>query len=324
MAIQIATLRIGTKLPLIMISLVTLTIVVMSFASIYKTSGLISEEAAERLETVATLKAKRVQTLLETIDRDIRLQAGSPTVNQALIALSDGYSSLENREDVLKRVYIEENPNPLGQKNALVSAYTGGSYGHIHAIYHPTFETLRGEMDYYDIFLFDMDGNLVYSVFKENDFATNLLTGEWSSSGLGEAFRAAISMGAEDPSAFIDFKPYAPSDNAPAAFISRPVFNSQGMRLGVLAYQMPIDQLNTAASDLQGLGETADGFIVGEDLLMRTDFLHTEQNDILATEVNNQAVAEGLSGNRGLFDGEGYSGQPVMGYQVPVSFLGTR
>jgi methyl-accepting chemotaxis protein len=324
MALHLPTLRIGTKLPVIMVSLVVLTISVMSFASIYKTSELIGETSTKKLETVTVLKAKRVQALLDTIDRDLRLQAAAPTTNQALIALTDGYVSLENREDVLKRVYIDENPHPLGEKNALVSADTGSSYGFIHAIYHPSFENLRIEMDYYDVFLFDTEGNLVYSVFKENDFATNMITGPWSTSGLAEVFRIAVELGPDDPAAFVDFTPYEPSNMAPAAFIARPVFDAQGTLLGVLAFQMPIGQLNAAAGDLVGLGETTDGFIVGANRMMRTDSVQTPESDILKTVVENPALADGIAGNRGSFEGEGYLGADVIGYQVPVDFLGTR
>ena len=43
-----------------------------------------------------------------------------------------------------------------------------------------------------DIFIFDLDGNLVYSVYKELDYATNFISGPYASSGLGDAFRSAL------------------------------------------------------------------------------------------------------------------------------------
>ena len=95
----------------------------------------------------------------------------------ALIALADGYASLENAPEVLRRVYIDENEYPTGEKDRLVKADTGSSYGFIHALYHPTFDSLQNEMGYYDVFLFDTNGNLVYSVFKETDYATNMIDG---------------------------------------------------------------------------------------------------------------------------------------------------
>ena len=42
-----------------------------------------------------------------------------------------------------------------------------------------------------DVFLFDPLWNLVYTVYKERDFATNIETGEWRDTGLAGVFRGA-------------------------------------------------------------------------------------------------------------------------------------
>ncbi|MEP0962143.1 MAG: methyl-accepting chemotaxis protein [Roseobacter sp.] len=316
--------KIGVKLPVVTGIFIASTIAVLSIANAVFTAETISGSASEKLESIARLKNTRIKILLEDIDRDLRLRAAAPSTSVALIALADGYNSLENVEDVLRRVYIDDNEFPLGEKDQLVKADTGSSYGFIHAIYHPAFDRLQDEMGYYDVFLFDTEGNLVYSVFKENDYATNMLTGPWADSGLADAFNEAIVLEADSPSAFIDFAPYGPSADAPAAFISRPVFNDQGTRLGVLAYQMPIDGLNHAAGDLDGLGSTADGFIVGSDRLLRSDSLQTETFDVLETHFDNHAVTDGLAGQQEIFKAEGHHGQAVMGFVAPLEFLGTN
>lgn len=316
--------NLGLKLPVVIALLVAFTIAVMSVANAFMTSRIIAASADEKLSSIALLKSKRVKELLSDIDRDLRLQASSPATAGALIALADGYNSLDNAEEVLRRVYIDENEFPLGQKDQLIKADTGSSYGFIHAVYHPTFDALQDEMDYYDVFLFDTEGNLVYSVFKENDFATNMIEGPWAESGLAVAYREASTLEAGANSVFVDFAPYGPSYDAPAAFIARPVFNEQGTRLGVLAYQMPTTQLNIAAGDLEGLGATADGFIVGEDGFLRTDSPQTEDNDTLVTTVENVAVAVALEGKPGIFSDFGHKGQKVMGFAAPIEFLGTQ
>lgn len=321
MAFKSAKMKIGTKLPVVMVVLVTLTTVTLTVASMFMTRSIITSSAENKLGAIALLKAKRMENLLDAVESDLRLQAQAPAISQALIALADGYNMLgAEAEETLKRVYITDNPNPLGEKDALVKADTGSSYGFIHAIYHPTLDHLQNEMDYYDIFLFDPDGNLVYSVFKENDFATNMLTGEWKDSGLATAFREAIDNSNTDPTVYVDFAPYAPSNLAPAAFMSRPVFDQQGKLLGVLAYQMPIAQINRAASENQGMGETADGFVVGPDYLLRSDSLRTDVDDVLSTTLENDNIKSGLAGELGFFNGVSASGTDVLGYFVPISF----
>ncbi|MFK7764036.1 MAG: methyl-accepting chemotaxis protein [Roseobacter sp.] len=316
--------NLGVKLPIVIATLVALTIAVMSVANAFMTSKIIAANAEEKLVSTALLKSERVAHLLEDIDTDLKLQSRAPFIAGALIALADGYTSLENPTEVLKRVYIEENEHPLGEKDLLVKADTGSSYGFIHAVYHPTFDALQNEKDYYDIFLLDNDGNLVYSVFKENDFATNMNDGPWAESGLADAFRQASVLEADANAIFVDFAPYAPSAGAPAAFIARPVFNEQGDRLGVLAYQMPITQLSKAASGLGGLGGTADGFLVGEDGFLRSDSPQTEINDTLVTSIMHPAITSAMNGESGHFTETGHQGQTVMGFAASIEFLGTR
>ena len=144
----------------------------------------IRKSAAEKLENAAFSAQQRLHSLMTTWERDLRLQADTPFVSQALVAFADGYEALEDPESTLKDVYITNNSFPAGRRDELVKADTGSSYGFMHAIYHPTFNTLQDEMGYYDVFLFDPDGNLVYSVFKETDFATNMNTGPWANTGL--------------------------------------------------------------------------------------------------------------------------------------------
>jgi methyl-accepting chemotaxis protein len=304
--------------------LVAVTIIAMSVANAIMTRSIITANAAEKLEGTAILKAKQVATLLESIDRDIQLKASDPATYAAIIALTDGYEALENPEEVLRRVFIDENEHPIGEKDKLVQADTGSSYGFIHGVYHPAFDRLQDEMGYYDIFLFDTQGDLIYSVFKETDFATNMLTGPWADSGLADAYRGASELDATAESVFIDFVPYGPSYDAPAAFIARPVFSPQGERMGVLAYQMPVTKLNAAAGDLEGLGSTADGFVVGSDHTMRTDAPQSEEMDILVTVVDNPAITAALDGHAAFFADAGHAGTPVMGFAQPVEFLSTK
>ena len=316
-------LKIGVKLPLVMTLLAATAVLTMTLINAQSTKNLMLQGAIEKVNSVASLKAKRVETLLESIERDLRLQATLPVTSNALIELTRAYKFMKNAEEDLRRVYITENPHANGEKDKLVKADTGSSYGFFHEDFHPYFDALQDEMDYYDVFLIDTDGNLVYSVFKENDFATNLLDGPWNESGLAQAFQQALEIEATDPSVLIDFAPYEPSQFAPAAFVARPVFDPEnGKILGVLAFQMPVDALNTAARELDGLGKTADGFVVGADRLLRTDSVLTDENDILAAIYNTESVSAGLSGESRAQVAIGRLGQDVVEAYYPVTFSG--
>ena len=107
-------------------------------------------------------------------------------------------------ERILQARYITDNPNELGKKDLLDTAGTGDVYDNLHAKYHPKFREYLQDFGYYDIFLFNTEGDLVYSVFKELDYATNVVDGKWRDSGLGRIFRSAMELGSSDEVAFDD------------------------------------------------------------------------------------------------------------------------
>ncbi|KAF7787265.1 hypothetical protein PRUB_a4450 [Pseudoalteromonas rubra] len=107
--------------------------------------------------------------------------------------------------------YIAQNKHPLGSKNALSSLHDGSEYDNAHRLHHAFFNAFLAQFGYYDIFIVDaQSGHVVYSVFKELDYATSLLRGPYAQSGLGSVFRAARTL-PEGEVTFADFEPYSPS-----------------------------------------------------------------------------------------------------------------
>ncbi|MCY4335489.1 MAG: methyl-accepting chemotaxis protein [Litoreibacter sp.] len=161
--------------------------------------------------------------------------------------------------DDLRRLYIADNPNPVGKKDELVLADDGSDWSAAHGTYHESLRAHQRARGYYDLFLFDTRGELIYSVFKEDDFALNFRSGKYASSGLGEVFQEAVSM-SEGQFFMTEIAPYAPSADAPALFMATPVFEN-GKQLGVVAIQLPLDVLGTILSDAQILGNSGELFL---------------------------------------------------------------
>ena len=298
-------ISIRLKLPAIMVVLTVIAITTMGVNSFLSARNLIIDDSRTRLAAIADGQARSVEAFFSFIDRDLGLVADHPATRTALAEFKAAFRLIADAERALQRAYIDENPHPMGQKERLLSAGTGTIYDAVHARHHPTFDRLREANGYYDVFLFDPEGNLVYSVFKERDFATNMRTGQWRDTGLARVFRAAADQTANAAPAFEDFAPYGPSADAPASFIARPVFASDGTSIGVLAFQMPVDAINASVQSVSGLGETGAAYLVGPDRLMRTDALHTEANDILLTRIDSPVVSAALAGETAI----GISGQ---------------
>ncbi|MBW4706786.1 HAMP domain-containing protein [Roseobacter sp. YSTF-M11] len=231
---------------------------------------------------------------LTSIEQDVDLWSSMALTRDALTQFSASWSAIgTDATEQLQRHYITDNPNPVGAKHNLISANDGSQYSDVHRIYHPSFTALQQERGYYDVFLFDTNGNLVYSVFKERDFATNFEDGPFAGSGLGEVFRAARD-GITGEIAFTDFAPYAPSEGAPASFIAKKIVDDKGNFLGVLAFQMPVDALSALVGD-RGAGIHA--MIVGADGLLRNDDLRFGEDTLLKHEISGSALAAALSGS---------------------------
>lgn len=175
----------------------------------------------------------------------------------------------------LQHHYIAESQYPRGQKNALNQANDGSQYSKVHDEFHGTLNRYLEKFGYYDIFLVDHNtGDIVYSVFKEADFATNLRNGPYRRSNIASAYEEANALAPTDAPTFVEFDYYAPSYGAPAAFIAKPIFDN-GERIGVLIFQMPITRINQIMTGNQhwvkdGLGETGETYLVGPDFTMRS------------------------------------------------------
>jgi methyl-accepting chemotaxis protein len=108
------------------------------------------------------------------------------------------------------------------------------------------------------IFLVDPEtGDVVYSVFKELDYATSLQDGPYADTNFGEAFRLAKAAGEKEAVVLVDYARYAPSYEAPASFIASQIFDGEKM-VGIAMFQMPIDRLNAIMGERAGLGETGE------------------------------------------------------------------
>ncbi|MCK5189945.1 MAG: cache domain-containing protein, partial [Methylococcales bacterium] len=183
-------------------------------------------------------------------------------------------NQLDDSAVKLQYLYIQSNSNPLGNKHQLNDASDGSDYSYSHAVYHPHIKDFLEKFGYYDIFLVDPEsGQVIYSVYKELDYATSLKDGAYANTGLGRAFKRANQL-ANRETVLDDFASYTPSYEAPASFIATPIFE-QGKKTGVLIFQMPIAEINKIMTSNQqwkstGMGESGEAYIVGSDYKARS------------------------------------------------------
>ena len=174
----------------------------------------------------------------------------------------------------LQSKYIVLNPNPLGSKDQLDS-YSDDNYSKAHRKFHPYYRSFLKRFGYYDIFLVNNDGDIIYSVFKEIDFATNIKHGKYSETGIVKVFSQAVESNDPNFAVIVDYERYLPSYDAPASFIASPIFDN-GKKIGVIIFQMPVDRINDVMTsnrnwDENGYGKSGESYIVAKDKTLRSN-----------------------------------------------------
>ena len=260
----------------VMLAAITVVVIVVSVYVLARSE--INREQTIRLEGIRELQSRDVQKWFHDVSVNLQTQASNPATIDAMRSFASAFEQVAEEEGSpsaavrkLQSVYIFDNPNEIGKKDLLTDAPAAGPYDAVHRRYHPYFREYLQKNNYYDIFLVDADtGHIVYTVFKENDYATSLLDGQWKDTHLARVFREARGSAQADAMFATDFEPYAPSNDDPAYFKATPIVVN-GRTAGVLIYQYSQRHLDALMHELHGLGDTGDAYLVGRDGLFRTN-----------------------------------------------------
>lgn len=193
----------------------------------------------------------------------------------------------------------------------------------------PFFSAINQQLGFYDLFVINSAGDVIYTVARESDLHTNLQHGPYRDSGLGRLFQQ---LRARDNQVLMeDFAPYAPSNNEAAAFLGKAITLNQE-RVYVAA-QLSIDKINSVMQIRAGMGDSGETYLVGSDFRMRSDsYLDPQQRNIQASfrgtvaanGVDTKAVREALAGQSGVMQVIDYNNNAVLSAFAPVNVFGVR
>ena len=258
-----------------------------------------------------------------------------------------------NNASFLQDQFMVSNGLPVGTNHLQDSINFKCSYNTVHKKYHPVIRKFLERFGYYDIFLVDhKTGNVVYTVYKEFDFGSSLISGPFSNTNFANCFKKACMIKNKGEVNLVDFSAYLPSYNEHASFIACPIFDGDEI-IGVLAFQMPIDKINDIMTSNHqwsqvGLGKTGETYIIGEDYKLRNQsrFLIEDSlnyfkmlNEIKTDpatitniknfhstiglqEVKTQGTQEALTGKSNTKIFNDYRGVSVLSAYKPLKILG--
>jgi methyl-accepting chemotaxis protein len=325
----IPQLKIAQKLPLALVGSALLVSAGVGIASYLIGSSIVVDLSRRQIETVATHSADTLQDYFGDLASRLTDLAGTEATQTAVRDLALAWTQFgdDDPRTVLRTAYIDENPNegwarmdldePTGAKRSFFD------FTHIRA--HPELRRQLKTAGFSDLYVIDLNGTVVYSVAKQDDFATNVGEGgDGADTALGTVYRQAAAITTRGEIAFSDFSAYAPWGGAPASFMATPVFNSRDKLVGVLAASVSTQTLNGLLTGNEGLGETGEAFFVGADFLMRSDSPFSEAADELTTQFRNPMVETALAGERAFGTTSDYRGMEMIVTAEPVSFNGVN
>lgn len=314
-------MRISHKLPIGLIFIALFAVTATSIAGLYIAADTSKAEIQNKLVAISAGKKNEIDQFLLGLDKDLTALVRSDQVKSAIENYAYEFDIAGNKAmpDLQKR-YIADNPNPKDKRDLLVNPDVD-VYDNLHADYHPQLAKIAGEYGYADILLIDHLGNVVYSVFKNEDFAVNLNKGGWTKSSLAEAVKGTEKKSASDPATFVDFGRYKALDGEPTNFLARGVFRGED-RIGTVVLRFPYAHFQSILSAREGLGSTGEVILVNSQQQFLSDSIHTDTDDRLTHTVNSPLVLKALTGKAIAGDIADYQGFDAMAALAPVKFHG--
>ncbi|MCF8474266.1 MAG: sensor histidine kinase [Emcibacter sp.] len=169
-------------------------------------------------------------------------------------------------------------------------------------------------LGYYDVFIINPKGDIIFTVKRESDFGTNLFHGPYSDTPLAEIVHDNLATFETGISAFEYYKP----SGTIAAFLSMPIIKS-GKLLGIVALQIDIEKTLNVVADTFGIGVTGE-VIVAQEINNEVSFIWPEKfvnnPDVFFEHPHNSPLAlpiqHALNGETGYSITKDYRGEDVI------------
>lgn len=290
-----------TKLLILFLAVGIIPLAVMGGVALWKTGHVLSSQASSHLESIREVKKAFLVDYFEILESQLLILRDDPYIRKALGELS--------RNGEQTGVMIK-----TPQWEQLASRFD------------PHFKDILQDNGWYDLFLVNTDGRIVYTVKRESDLGVVIPESDLKDSSLGYAFNKAQ----KQKTIISDFMPYGPSGGKPASFAMAPLKDESGQLLGYTAFQVPLAEINHIMQVRAGMGKTGETYLVGPDKLMRSDsYLNPVDHSVAASfanpvlgKVDTTASREALAGKTDTKIIMDYRGVPVLSAYGPIQIDG--
>jgi len=303
-----------TRLIIIILGASIVPLVFVGLITYYQSQKSLLEETQSKLEAVRSLKAARIQQYFAGVKQDIQSVARLEVVNKAHRAISSAASQIVGLEEVHNSGFLGDPARTMSEKF--------NPYDLAHKENYDLLAQIIAGGGYADLMLVNgVNGDIIYTYAKNDDFATNLQNGPYSDTHLAAMVRQIMAEKEAGKVYMTDFAHYAPADNTPVSFVGTYLDNNRVSTNGILIYELAIDEIDRLMKDQTGLDEKAgETYLVGADYKMRSNSPLASGDTFFGPEVDNAVVRAGLEGKTGFVKGiESYRGVTVLSAYQPIN-----
>ena len=246
--------------------LALLPLIIVSLFSYNQAKISLTKAASHELEVLSNLNVKYIKNWFDYRFIDLNNLASSSDNSSLLMSLSAGYK--ESGQTLNEYVKSYNWALKVDGKDKKLN-------------------TFNRQYDYvYDLFLIDVQGNILFTLAKESDFGTNLFNGRYSQTLFSKIARKSLASGR---SLFSDLERYHPSNNTIAGFLSAPLLDNEGNIIGVLAVQLRLGKIMSLLADTEHRQPSLVHYLIGEDRKLRTA-INSENEQILKRVIETEQV----------------------------------
>ncbi len=245
-----------------------LTVSYINYYNAYEGLAIVTEKT---LINSSRLKEDKINSYFTSIEKNLRFQSG-----------------LKQNKDFLKELSNKYKNNYSDLNNYVTSP----AYKDFVEDRHSFLNRVRAINDYYNVYLIDVSGNVLYSVKNDNLLGTNVFNGPYAGTKIGSTAEKIIETG---QILFSDLERDINNEDFISGIIGKSIYDEQGKTIGIIAFRILDDDLNELMMKGEDLGETGLAYIVGKDLIMRSMSRPGGDTSILKQKVTNEKTQAWLN-----------------------------
>ncbi len=267
---KIRNIPIAKRFPVVVLVLAVLTAISISTISVTQIRATMEREALRKLHAMTTVIAHDFELVADNFSTDLKIMAANYAIVEAMDQFRQGYTliGLEagDPRPVLQSMFAESTGDLADSADFSDASMV---YRDVHSRWFGWFKDYADSRRYEDILLVDLKGNVVFSVYKNDDIGIRLSDDDASIKPLHDVFSKAAMISQGDGFAFSDFVLYPIDGDVPTSFIGRKITNEYGNEIGILVFRLPSARFISAMSQDTGLGDGVMSVLLGEDHLPR-------------------------------------------------------